>query len=111
MADAAAVDTQRIRGKNNLFIIVRNCFQRTKFLFHIFRGKNMANLNIDPLILTVGYKIDFQSVLLSDIDRKPPAKKLQIYRILQSAGNIIVPDAAHCVAKPQIYKIKLILCF
>lgn len=100
LTDPATIDPQqRIRGQNKLFVVIRDCLQRRKFPIRVFRRKNIADLDIEPVVSPVCNKVNLCHILLSDVDGETSAQQLQEYSVLQNAGNIIVPVANNGVAQ------------
>lgn len=91
LTDPATIDPQqRIRGQNKLFVVIRDRLQRRKFPIRVFRRKNIADLDIEPVVSPVCNEVNLCHILLSDVDGETSAQQLQEYSVLQNAGNIIV---------------------
>ena len=100
LTDPATIDPQqRIRGQNKLFVVIRDGLQRRKLPICVFRRKNIADLDIEPVVSAVWNEVNLCHILLSDVDGETSAQQLQEYSVLQNAGNIIVPVANNGMAQ------------
>ena len=75
LTDPATIDPQqRIRGQNKLFVVIRDCLQRRKFPIRVFRRKNIADLDIEPVVSPVCNEVNLCHILLSDVDGETSAQ-------------------------------------